>query len=268
MARNLKGQTALVTGASSGLGVSFARQLAERGVNLILVARRAERLTALAKELSKQHGVEVTSIPGDLSSRAGVDALLEKLGETNVDILINNAGAGIHALTHDIPWDHMAANIHLNTAAPTQLSRHFGERMCTRGSGYILNVASIGAYMPVPGFAIYGAAKAYLLSFSEALSHELRKTGVRVCCLSPGGTKTEFFEAAGQKLSPTMRLALMSSERCARIGLRGLFGWRRALVSGYSNKLMIFMLRFVPRRLIVGIAALVMGKPDDKAKPE
>jgi short-subunit dehydrogenase len=125
----------------------------------------------------------------------------------------------------------------------------------------VLNVASIGAYMPVASYATYAAGKAYVRNFTEALAHELRKTPVRVCCLCPGGTATEFMAVSGQELSPLVRATLMSSERCARIGLHALFAGRRNIVSGWSNTLMMFFLRLLPRRAIVLFAALVMEKP-------
>ena len=259
---DLRGKTALVTGASSGIGVSFARELARRGVNLIITARRAARLEALAEELRAAHGVEVTTVALDLGTTAAPLALYEATEGAGkaVDILINNAGFGTQARFDRMAWTKAAEQIQLNIVSLTELTHRFLAAMLGRGGGHVLNVASIGAYMPVPFYATYAAGKAYVRNFSEALAAELSGTPVRVCCLCPGGTKTEFLEVSGQAETWLVRAALMSADRCARIGLRALFGRRRNIISGYSNKFMCWSLRFLPRRLIVWIAGLVMGK--------
>jgi len=260
---DVRGKTALVTGASSGIGEHFARQLAAAGANVIISARRGDRLKSLAEELTKKHGVEVTTVVVDLSTTEGPTRLFEETeGKgTRVDILINNAGFGTQDDFLEIPWEKVGEQLQLNVVSLTELTHRFGRVMRERKSGHILNVASIGAYMPVPNYATYSAGKAYVRNFTEALAWELAPSGVRVCCLNPGGTKTEFMEVAGHSLSPSLEGTLMSAERCARIGLDALFGWRRNVVAGFLNKLMTFSLRFVPRRWIVSIAALVMARP-------
>ena len=151
--------------------------------------------------------------------------------------------------------------------ALTELTHRFARAMLGRGRGHVLNVSSIGAYTPTPAFAVYAAAKAYVRDLTEAVAHELRRTPVRVCCLCPGGTATEFFQASGQAPSALVRATFMSADGCAAIGLRALFGGRRNVVSGWINKLSMFLLRFMPRRLIVAMAALVMGTPRAPAGP-
>jgi uncharacterized protein len=260
---DLRGKTALVTGASSGIGEAAAKQLAARGANLVLTARRAERLEALAAALRREHGVEVRVVPLDLGTPTAARELFAKTeGEgLSIDVLINNAGFGTQESFTDIPWSKTLEQIQLNVVSLTELTHLFVTAMLARGGGHVLNVASIGAYMPVPSYATYAAGKAYVRNFTEALAHELRRTSVRVCCLCPGGTATEFMAVSGQELSALIRATLMSPERCARIGLRALFAGRRNTVSGWSNRAMVFFLRFLPRRAIVWVAALVMEKP-------
>ncbi len=259
----LKGRTALVTGASSGIGEHFARQLAARGMNLVITARRADRLEALAGELRARHSVEVEVVPLDLGQPGAPSELFEKVEAAGkrVDVLINNAGFGTQEHFVDIPWDRQREQLQLNVVSLTELTHRFAKAMLSRGQGWILNVASIGAYMPVPDYAAYAAGKAYVRNFTEALAFELRRTPVRVCCLCPGGTATEFLQVSGQKETALVKAALMSAERCARIGLRALFAGRRNVVAGVTNSIGMWLLRFVPRRLIVRIAAVIMEKP-------
>src|SRR5262249_23210791 len=155
-----------------------------------------------------------------------------------VDVLINNAGFGTQDDFLEIPWSKTVEQLQLNIVSLTELTHRFGKAMRDRRAGHILNVASVGASMPVPNYATDSAGKAYVRNFTEALAWELAPHGVRVCCLCPGGTKTEFMEVAGHSLSSTLESTLMSAERCARIGLDALFGWRRNVVAGALNKFM------------------------------
>lgn len=267
MAIDLRGRTALVTGASSGLGEAFARRLAAAGANLIVTARRGERLTALAEELRARHAIEVTVIALDLAAPAApaeLFAATESAGLA-VDVLVNNAGSGIHQNFVDIPWEQTARQLQLNVVAVTELTHRFARAMLARGRGHILNIASVGAYTPSPTYATYAAGKAYVRDFSEAIAHELRDTPVRVCSFCPGGTFTEFHAAAGHTLTPFFRATFMTAERCAAIGLDALFAGRRNVIPGLANELMMFAMRFVPRRLIVWSTARTMGEPDPPA---
>ncbi len=256
----LDGQRALVTGASSGIGDQLARQLAAKGANLVITARREARLEALADELREQYRVEVTVIPLDLSEPTAPAQLWDATEgqDRPVDILINNAGFGDQRPFVDIPWERSLEQLQVNVVSLTELAYRFIRSMKKRGAGHVLNVSSIGAYLPCPQFATYAAGKAYVRNFTEALAYELKGTGVRACCLCPGGTATEFSEVAGQSLSKVVELTLMSSERCARIGLAALFRGRRNIVSGLFNSLGMFLLRFAPRRLAAWIAAKVL----------
>jgi uncharacterized protein len=266
---DLKGRTALVTGASSGLGVSFARALAASGADLVITARRGAQLDSLAKELREQHGIKVHTIVLDLSEPGSPEQLFAKTeGEGRaIDVLINNAGGGIHRHFVDIPWDQTARQIQLNVTSLTELTHRFVRAMLERGRGHVLNVASVGAYTPTPTYATYSAGKAFVRDFTEAIAYELRDTPVRVCCLCPGLTKTEFHLASGHELAPMVKATTMSADRCAAIGLSALFAGRRNVVSGLANKLTMQLLRLMPRRWMIWMTALTMGKPAEPAKP-
>lgn len=255
--------TAIVTGASSGIGAQCARLLAARGYDVVVVARRIERLEALAKEIEAAHGVRATPIQLDIAAPGAAQSLFAKTAGAGmvVEVLVNNAGFGTQGFFPDIPWEKTAEQLQLNVVSLTELSQRFTAAMRARGGGYVLNVASIGAYMPVPGYATYAAGKAYVRNFSEALAHELRDSGVRVCCLCPGPTETEFIAVAGQSVPAWQKIAFMSAERCARIGIRALFRGRRLVVSGFLNTLMMWWLRWLPRRLITWSAGLFMEGP-------
>jgi hypothetical protein len=261
--RDLKGKTALVTGASSGIGVAFARQLAARGADLVLAARREDKMKALAAELAEAHGVKVEVVALDLARPEAASELYEKTEGAGraIDVLVNNAGGGLHRLFADTELRDVRHQIQLNVVSLVELTHRFAKAMLARSGGHILNVASIGAYTPTPTFATYAASKAFVRDFTEAVAYELADTPVRVCCLCPGGTSTEFHQAAGQTLPPAYRLAFISADACAAVGLRALFGGRRNVISGWMNKLGMFFLRFVPRRLMVWISATSMGTP-------
>ncbi len=258
---NLQGKIALVTGASSGIGACFARQLAAKGADLVVTARRLDRLEALKEEIQQRHNVTVHCIGLDLTDPTAPAQLVAQTEEAGlaIDVLINNAGFGTKNNFVDIPWRRSADQLQLNIVALTELTHRYAQAMKARGGGHIMNVASVGAYTPTPYYATYGAGKAYVRNFTEAVAYELRKTGVRLCCLCPGPTESEFPEVAGHEIPKLARATFMSAERCARIGLRALFGWRWNVVSGWMNKLMATSLRFIPRALMTRLAALVMG---------
>lgn len=267
--RDLTGRTALVTGASSGIGEATARQLAARGADVILVARRRDKLEALADRLRAAHGVRADVVAMDLGEPGAPGQLFdatEGAGRT-VDVLVNNAGFGVHERFADIAWERTASQLQLNIVSLTELTHRFVRAMLERRRGWILNVASVGAYMPVPSYATYAAGKAYVRNFSEALAFELRGTPVHVCCLNPGATATEFMDVAGHEVPSFGRFALMSADRCARIGLRALFAGRRNVVAGWSNVLAMFLTRLLPRRAMTRAAAVFMSAPAPLALP-
>lgn len=192
-------QTVLITGASSGIGAEFARRFAARGAGVVLVARRLDRLEKLAAELTDRHGVRAVPLAADLTT-PGVGALLDKeLTRRGIEItaIVNNAGFATHGPFHEENPDRLAAEIAVDVTSVVDISRTFIERLRRRGDGFLLNVASMAAYQGNPTMAVYGATKAFVLSFTEALWYESRGTGLRVMALSPGATETEFFDVAG-----------------------------------------------------------------------
>lgn len=251
---------ALVTGASSGLGAEFARQLAVEGAHLVLVARREDRLQGLADQLSREHGVKTRVVALDLSLPESPESLHRQLAEEGleIDVLVNNAGFGVFGGFLEIDWERERRMLELDIVALTDLTKRFARDMNSRGRGWILQVASIGAYQPSPTYASYAAAKAYVLNFSEALAYELESTGVVVTVVSPGVTETEFFDVAGQKPTLYQRMMMMKSEAVVRKALEALHRGRRSLIPGLGNAVVVWSLRFLPRRLITAVAARAM----------
>jgi len=248
----LSGKTALVTGASSGLGVDFARELARQGcTRLVLVARREDLLKQVQAELQQQAGLTVSIVTLDLGAVGAPQALYDLLRQQGVavDVLINNAGFGLFGKELEIPWERTQQMLLLNMAALTQLTKLFARDMVQRGSGYIMQIASTGAYQPTPAYAAYSATKAYVLSYGEALNFELRGSGVSCTVISPGVTATEFLKVSGQKPTWYQRVTVMSSAEVARAGVRKMLARRSSAVIGWINWLAAFSVRFTPRPL-------------------
>ncbi len=256
----LRGRTALVTGASSGLGAAFARELASRGCNLVLVARREDLLRQHAAELGAAHGVAASVVALDLGARDAPQALYDRLAAEGVavDVLVNNAGFGLYGPFLRIDWERERAMLELDIVALVHLTKLFARDMVARDFGYLLHVASIGAYQPSPLYASYAASKAFVLSFGEALSYELRRTNVRSTVVSPGVTATEFFQVAGQRPTLYQRLTMMSSAQVARAGVEAMLRGKPSVVVGRFNALGAFTMRLMPRRLQAAIAELTM----------
>jgi hypothetical protein len=252
----LHGKTALITGASSGLGQDFARQLAARGCHLILAARRLERLQALQSEIASKYDVKVECIPIDLLGLDAPQRLAEQIKAAGlvVDVLINNAGHGLYGEFWTQPWDRLHQMLELDIVALTHLTRLFAADMVARNFGYILLVASTGAFQPTPMYAVYAAAKSYVLSFGEALHYELRNTRVGCTVLCPGVTRTEFFQVAGQQLTPYQRRTMMDSAQVARIGIEAMLQSRSCVVAGRVNALFAWLTRFAPRQTLAAVA--------------
>jgi short-subunit dehydrogenase len=235
---------ALVTGASAGLGVEFARQLSKRGHRLVLAARRKERLEELAAELGNARALAI-----DLSRPEAVTELIadiEGAGE-DVDLLINNAGFGLIGRFAELDAKREREMIDLNVGALTDLCRAVAPRMIARKSGGILNVASTAAFQPGPKMAVYFATKAFVLSLSEALHEELKPHGIKVSCLCPGPTRTEFGEVAGFGGNSLFDRVAMRVDDVVRQGLNGLDRNRAVVVTGWLNKLGAASTRFAPR---------------------
>lgn len=256
----LQSKRALITGASSGMGSCFARRLAAMGAEVVLCARRADRLEELARELTEQHGVQATPLPLDLSFPEAAVQVFDRTEGAGlpVDLLINNAGYAVHGPFAESDCQKIDNMLRLNILTLTRLSHLFSNAMLQRKSGHILNVASFAGYLPVPNYAAYAASKTYVRNFTEALAFELRKTGVRVCCVCPGATRTEFWKVAGdENPSFLVRATMAPPDRVAKIGLKALLGRRRNVVVGIPNKLSAFFTRFLPRRTGVSIASKI-----------
>ena len=245
------GKRALITGASSGLGVEFADLLAAQKVNLVLAARRREPMEKLAADLRRKYGVDVLVEPIDLASPGAASRLKSSLDERSIsiDILVNNAGYGLQGDFLDTPIERTVDMIQLNITALTELSYLFGRDMAERGSGHILLVASLLAFQAVPSFAAYAATKAYVLLFGEALHDEVRSRGVVVTTLCPGHTATGFDAAAGATVSPLLRLLTMKPRPVAASGIRALAKGKATVVAGLSNKMAAFSNRLTPRSM-------------------
>lgn len=242
--------TALVTGASTGIGYELAKLFAADKYNLVLVARSRDRLEKVAAEILANHGVEVKVIAQDLSEPGAPVQLLEKTvgGGATVDILVNNAGFGTFGHFSQSGLAAQLAMMQVNIASLTMLTRLFLDDMLLRKRGRILNVASTAAFQAGPLMAVYYASKAYVLSFSEALANELKGTGVTVTCLCPGPTATEFHERAKMMDSRLLIPTRMSVARVARIGYRGLMCGKTLVIPGMHNWVLAQVVRLVPRR--------------------
>jgi len=254
--------TALVTGASSGIGAELARVHAERGGDLVVVARRREKLSALKVELERAHGVTVHVLAKDLAQPDAPQQIYDELQSSGVavDILVNNAGFGRRGPFHEQPWATSEAMIKVNILTLTALTRLFVPRMIERGRGRILNVASMAGFVPGPLMAIYYASKAFVVSFSETIADELAGTGVTVTALCPGPTQTEFAERA-EMVGTRLMEKMAPAREVAEIGYDAMLRGKTVVVPGLLNKLTIHgLLRISPRRLNTRISRTLTGK--------
>lgn len=250
-----RGQSAVVTGASSGLGEQFARQLAERGLDLILVARSGDKLEALAAALRTDHGVGVTVLPADLNDPAAVSRVIEAVfgpAARPVDLLVNNAGLGHVAAFVDETDEQVARMVDVNVTAVVRLTRAAAAAMTGRGQGAILNIASTAAFQPVPKMAVYAATKAFLLSFGQAVDSECRVRGVQVTTFCPGPTVTGFAAVAGA--SPRMFRNAPTADVIAAKGLHAVERGRRLAIANLREAIMANATRVLPRGLVLAAA--------------
>jgi len=241
----------LITGASSGFGEEFARQYAKQGHALVLVARRLDRLQAIAETLRQQHRVEVVVEQVDLSDVAAIIRMQERLRERGIaiDILINNAGHGLQGPFADAPLDAVLSMVQLDVASLTAVTHVFAQDMRKRRRGKILLVASMLGYLGVENFAAYSAAKAYVLRLGEALHRELKRDGIAVTALCPGLSDTGFAKGAQMKITPMLKLLMMQPAPVVRAGIRALQSGRRSVVPGLANKFMVIFTWATPRWL-------------------
>ena len=269
---DLSGKTALITGASSGLGVDFAKQLAAMGAHVVLVARRERMLQQLCTDIHDVYSTTAEYRACDLSDAASREALAANLRESgiHVDILINNAGFGLFGDFCQVEWDRTDQMLQLDVVALTHLTRLFVNPMVENGYGRIMQISSVGAFQPSPGYAAYSAAKAYVLSFSHALQYELKGTGVTSTVVCPGVTETEFLRVSGQSRNRFHNATMMSSRKVARMALTRTLKGRPEIVTGLINAINAFQVRFLPRPVLARIAAMAMAYqgPGDQQKGE
>jgi uncharacterized protein len=261
VAIDYRGTTALITGASSGLGVHFAHQLAARGANVVLVARRLDRLESLASIVREKHGVTATVIASDLAAEGAITRLVAELDAQKVSIstLVNNAGFGTRDRFENIDPARVHEEVSLNVTALVDLTRALWPQLLSNGRGALITLASTAAYQPVPFMAVYGATKAFVLSFTEALWFEAQGTGLGVLALSPGATRTEFFDVAGEgarignfrEPEGVVSLALATLDRRNP---------PPSIIDGGRNRFLALSGRLVSRRMLTTVAGRLASR--------
>jgi uncharacterized protein len=263
---NFENKLAVITGASSGLGLGFAEALAKKGCNLVLVARTQTKLIDLQQRLSRDTGVAIDIIPLDLTRTDAPLHLYRTVKEKglSVDFLINNAGLGHVGPFMDTPLEKDETMIALNISALHHLMKFFLKDMIAKDYGRILNVASSAGFQPMPFFATYASTKSYVLNLSEALNQEFSKTNVRVSALCPGPTKTAFWEAAESTSTRFPEFMMMDSQRAVDYGIKLMLSGRASGIPGLVNKLMVFGSRIVTRRHITKITATMMWERTER----
>lgn len=228
---------ALITGASSGIGSEFAVQLAQKGLNVILIGRNSEALSSVADKIHRISNVSVVMLQADLTKE--LDSILVNLSRFNIDLLVNNAGFGLYGDFLNYSWNEYENMIKLNIEVLARLSYHYAKEFSKRGSGGIINVSSVAGFMPIPHFSVYAATKAFVYSFSLSLWAELKDKNVHVLCVAPGKTKTKFFERA--KMSPGNNL--MSPEKVVKGALKAFEKDAPLYIPGLGNKLSYYFVR-------------------------
>lgn len=254
MASDTSRPRALITGASAGIGEGFAQHLAKRGHNLVLVARRRERLDALAGELSSAHGATSEVIRADLTQEAGVSQIAERLRGGDIDLLVNNAGFGTFGKFGQLPLARELEELDLNVRALMRLTHAALESMVPRGKGGIINVASMAAFQAIPYNATYAATKAFVLHFTEAVHEEAREHGVHVTCVCPGPVRTEFQQVAGVDTSSLPSISWTSVDTVVTTALSALGANRAIAIPGAVNFMMAGGTKLMPRFLTRRIA--------------
>ena len=256
-------KTALITGASTGIGYEFTKLFARDGYNLVLVARSEQQLHKLADELQEKHGIAVKVIAKDLSNANAPDEIFVELQQEGmtVDVLVNNAGFATYGKFTEIDLNAELQEMQVNMVALTHLTKLFLPDMLKKGWGKILNVSSTAAFQAGPLMAVYYATKAYVLSFSEALAEELRGTGVTVTVLCPGPTESGFQRRANMEDSRLFRgNKVADAATVARIGYRGLMTNKTVVIPGLRNKLLAESVRFIPRKVAARVAKIMQER--------
>lgn len=256
-------QWALVTGASAGIGRALAEELARNSTNLVLTARRTDRLEALALQLSATHKIQTKVFPADLTQADAPQRIFEFTQENGLEIavLINNAGFGAYGEFHTVHVQKFLDMVQVNCSAVVHLTHLYLPQMLARRRGHILIVASTASFQPVPYISTYAATKAFDLLFAEGLAEELKPYGIRVCALCPGSTESEFGEVAGQTNVAASKRHRETAEKVARTGLRALAAGKSSVISGLPNYLGVVGQRLAPRRFVARVAARMFKPP-------
>ncbi len=252
--------TALISGASSGIGYELAKVFAQHGHDLVLVARNWDKLSQLAEELRAAYSITVTVLAKDLSLPAAVSEIVAELQQTDIriDFLVNNAGMDVYGFFYDTDWTQELEMIQLNLVSLTQLTKLLLADMRGQGFGRILNLGSTGSFVPSPLNAVYSATKAYVWSFSAALAEELRGTGITVTVLCPGATRTEFQERAHIENVRLMQFGVMNAATVAEAGYRAMISGRRIEVPGLYSKTQVLLTRLLPTSLMTRMAKAML----------
>lgn len=260
---------ALITGATSGIGLSIATIHASRKGNLIIIGQNSRKLSEVKKELETRFKIHVVAFSVDLTKPESVKKIVSRVKEQNLKVkyVINNAGFGLYGMFRDTDIDRELKMIDLNVKVLTELSKAFLPEMIEEGKGYILNVGSVASFIPGPLMSVYYATKNYVLAFSEAINNELKGTGVSVTALCPGPTETNFTKTARGKKTHMLTKNLMSAEEVAVIGYEGMLKKKSVVIPGFKNKLLAFLPRILPRNNVVSIVRNVAEKLSDEEKP-
>jgi short-subunit dehydrogenase len=250
-------KTALITGASKGIGKAFAEVFAKNGYSLILIARTTQELENVKNDLANRYQCDSKILSVDVSEPNSVDTIMNAFKDDipTLDVLVNNAGYGISQKFTDMHAEDVHGMMAVNIQFLTNLTYAILPYMVKNNRGKILNVASIAAFVPGPFMAMYYASKAYVLSLSESLHEEYKKNGISISALCPGVTKSSFHERAGHSSMTSGSIPIMSAESVAEIGYQGLMKNKRVVVSGLLNQLIVFLMKFVPNALLVKITA-------------
>src|ERR1700692_435626 len=254
---------ALLAGASGGIGTALARELAAGGTNLVLTARRRDRLVGLAAELSAKNNIRTVVCVADLAQPLGPQQIFSFTEEKNIaiDLLVNNAGFGAYGEFHKARLDSLIEMTQVNVTAVVHMTHLYLPGMIKRGSGDILIVASTAAFQAVPYISTYAATKAFDLFFAEGLAEEVKSHGIRVCALCPGSTESEFHQVANQSNAPASNTRRETATKVARTGLKALAAGKSYVISGHRNYLGAKVQRLVPRRVVTTIAAKLFRPP-------
>jgi uncharacterized protein len=257
------GKWALVTGASAGIGTALAEELALGGTNLVLTARRRERLEELAQKLAASHKIQARIFVADLAEASAPEKIFQFTKEQGIEVelLINNAGFGAYGEFHTVETRRLLEMVQVNCSAVVHLTRLYLPEMVARRHGDVLILASTASFQSVPYISTYAATKACDLLFAEGLAEEMKPYGIRVCALCPGSTESEFADVAGQAHIAATRANRETAEKVARTGLRALAAGKSYVISGLGNYLGVLGQRLVPRRFVAHIAARMFKPP-------